>query len=134
MRIITIHHLINNADLTFSISSVFIWSCCEPFIGIVCACLPCYAPIFRRVWKNASSLSRSRTTPTPGGYGTGSKKMGPDSKASWNRITNTTKSEDEVQLTTYVTGPPSTRTKDSDHSGMKGIHVKSDITWESHQV
>lgn len=26
------------------------WSCVEPFIGIVCACLPTFSPLFRRWW------------------------------------------------------------------------------------
>ncbi|ETI24669.1 hypothetical protein G647_04038 [Cladophialophora carrionii CBS 160.54] len=133
VRIITIHHLINSGDLTWAMSSVFIWSCCEPFIGIVCACIPCYAPLFRRIWKQAHTSSRSKGTSAV----SGGKVSGQDSKASqnaskgqrsWNRI----QSDDEVQLTNFADGPGSMRTKGSDEaSGLKDMHVK---TWEAHAV
>jgi hypothetical protein len=40
-------------------SKVFIWSCCEPFIGIVCACLPTYAPLVRRFWRRSGEYGHS---------------------------------------------------------------------------
>ncbi len=92
--------------------------------------MPCYAPIFRRVWRGASTLSRQ--TPTPAF--SSSNGTGPDSKASWNRIDNAMSHDEEVQLTTYATGPASTRIKGSDKSDMKGINDKSDIAWESHAL
>ncbi|OAG33888.1 hypothetical protein AYO21_12004 [Fonsecaea monophora] len=139
VRIISIHHLINNDDLTWSMASVFIWSCCEPFIGILCACMPCYAPLLRRFWKSAGSQSRSAPTSGFSSGNMGSSAMAKSGasipikvKRDWDRIVNPTFGDDEVQLTTYTTGPGSTRTKGSDES--KGITVKTDIHWESHAV
>ncbi|EXJ70398.1 uncharacterized protein A1O5_06466 [Cladophialophora psammophila CBS 110553] len=141
VRVISIHQLINNDDLTWSMASVFIWSCCEPFIGILCACMPCYAPLLRRFWKSAGLQSRSVPT---SGFSSGNMNgstMGKSGqgipikvKRDWDRIVNPTFGDDEVQLTTYTTGPGSTRTKGSDESGSKGITVKTDIHWESHAV
>ncbi|KAL2428958.1 hypothetical protein ABEF95_010695 [Exophiala dermatitidis] len=141
VRIISIHQLIHNDDLTWSMASVFIWLCCEPFIGILCACMPCYAPLLRHFWKSAGSQSRSApTSGFPSGNINGSS-MGKSGqgipikvKRDWDRIVNPTLGDDEVQLTTYPTGPGSTRTKGSDESGSKGITVKTDIRWESHAV
>lgn len=48
VRIVMMDQLVKSADFTWAMSKVFIWSCCEPFIGIVCACLPTYAPLVRR--------------------------------------------------------------------------------------
>lgn len=43
--------LVKSPDFTWAMAKVFVWSCCEPFIGIVCACLPAYAPLVRRLWR-----------------------------------------------------------------------------------
>jgi len=51
IRIIMMEQLVKSPDFTWAMSKVFIWSCCEPFVGIVCACLPTYAPLFRRLWR-----------------------------------------------------------------------------------
>jgi len=47
--------LVKSPDFTWAMSKVFIWSCCEPFVGIVCACLPTYAPLVRSLWRRAGS-------------------------------------------------------------------------------
>ncbi|KAF2136377.1 uncharacterized protein K452DRAFT_280074 [Aplosporella prunicola CBS 121167] len=48
-RIVTLKHFLSAKDLTWEIGAVFIWSCVEPFVGIVSACLPTFAPLMRRV-------------------------------------------------------------------------------------
>ncbi|KAK3988822.1 hypothetical protein QBC44DRAFT_242807 [Cladorrhinum sp. PSN332] len=48
VRIVKMNQLVKSPDFTWAMSQVFIWSCCEPFIGIVCACLPTYGPLVRR--------------------------------------------------------------------------------------
>ncbi|KAL2130878.1 hypothetical protein VTI74DRAFT_5832 [Chaetomium olivicolor] len=50
VRIVMMDQLVKSQDFTWAMSKVFIWSCCEPFIGIVCACLPTYAPLVRKWW------------------------------------------------------------------------------------
>ncbi|KAK4185421.1 hypothetical protein QBC35DRAFT_16273 [Podospora australis] len=51
IRIVMMNHLVKSQDFTWAMSNVFVWSCIEPFIGIVCACLPTYAPLLRRWWR-----------------------------------------------------------------------------------
>ncbi|KAK4221414.1 hypothetical protein QBC38DRAFT_540152 [Podospora fimiseda] len=47
VRIVKVDVLVKSEDFTWAMSQVFIWSCYEPFIGIVCACLPTYGPLVR---------------------------------------------------------------------------------------
>jgi hypothetical protein len=54
VRIVMMDQLVKSPDFTWAMSKVFIWSCVEPFIGIVCACLPTYAPLVRRWWTAAA--------------------------------------------------------------------------------
>ncbi|KAG9254010.1 uncharacterized protein F5Z01DRAFT_655719 [Emericellopsis atlantica] len=55
LRIVSMDHLVNAEDFTWAMGQVFIWSCCEPFIGIVCACLPTYGPLFRKWWQTINT-------------------------------------------------------------------------------
>ena len=59
--------LVRSPDFTWAMSKVFIWSCCEPFIGIVCACLPTYAPLVRRLWSAAAAASQANNKRSGGG-------------------------------------------------------------------
>lgn len=59
MRLIACDLLTSSADVTWAMAEVFIWSCCEPFMGILCACLPTFAPLFR-IWRDRSSTNRSK--------------------------------------------------------------------------
>ncbi len=130
-------------------SSVFIWSCCEPFIGIVCACLPTFAPLFRR-WLSAVRSYNESSNGKLGSGGTDNHKtnssfmLSKGSKRHWGLIeeggggkvgSGKLRSDDEVELTTEVTGCAngSVRTKGSteDEFAMKNIVVKHDVTWES---
>lgn len=50
-------------DFTWAMSQVFIWSCVEPLIGIVCACLPTYGPLVRHWYTvSRSQVPRSKRT------------------------------------------------------------------------
>jgi hypothetical protein len=57
IRIVMMEQLVKSPDFTWAMSKVFIWSCCEPFVGIVCACLPTYAPLVRQLWRRAGLSS-----------------------------------------------------------------------------
>lgn len=61
--------LVKSPDFTWAMSKVFIWSCCEPFIGIVCACLPTYAPLVRKLWSAATSAVSHGNSDGSGGSG-----------------------------------------------------------------
>lgn len=51
--------LVHSADFTWAMCQVFIWSCVEPFIGILCACLPTYAPLVRH-WYSVSGSQNGK--------------------------------------------------------------------------
>ncbi|ROV88966.1 hypothetical protein VMCG_10148 [Cytospora schulzeri] len=59
MRLIACDLLTSSTDVTWAMGEVFIWSCCEPFMGILCACLPTFAPLFR-LWLDRTSTNRSK--------------------------------------------------------------------------
>ncbi|OQE81609.1 hypothetical protein PENNAL_c0040G02285 [Penicillium nalgiovense] len=52
VRVIFLHKHTHSDDPSWTIAPVFMWSSVEPFIGIVCACLPTFSPLFRRWWTN----------------------------------------------------------------------------------
>ncbi|KAK3299616.1 uncharacterized protein B0H64DRAFT_102723 [Chaetomium fimeti] len=62
VRIVMMDQLVKSPDFTWAMSKVFIWSCCEPFIGIVCACLPTYAPLVRKWWSVAKGVSHGNSS------------------------------------------------------------------------
>ena len=100
--------LVKAHDFTWAMCQVFIWSCVEPFIGIVCACLPTYAPLVRR-WYGTIQSSHSKT-PIHDSESRSRSKM-----QEWNRLhehngielDSTTKSavgmESEIMVTTDFT-------------------------------
>lgn len=49
--------LVKAEDVTWAMAQVFIWSCCEPLVGIVCACLPTFGPLLRRWFKTVTSTA-----------------------------------------------------------------------------
>ncbi|KAH8804479.1 hypothetical protein F5884DRAFT_407489 [Xylogone sp. PMI_703] len=156
VRVTTIHTLIKSADLTWAMSAVFIWSCCEPFIGIVCACLPTLAPFFRRFWTTVRTTGNSGSDNTPipgaGSKNAHSKVKSLDlattsnvgstvresfrpgkSRKEWSRLqdgSNTRlRGDDEVELTNEISGPGGTHgSKDGSGSyAMTDIYVKKDV-------
>ncbi|KAH6845776.1 hypothetical protein B0I37DRAFT_398918 [Chaetomium sp. MPI-CAGE-AT-0009] len=67
VRIVMMDQLVKSPDFTWAMSKVFIWSCCEPFIGIVCACLPTYAPLVRKWWSAATAAASHGNSSSNGG-------------------------------------------------------------------
>ena len=161
IRIITIHHLIKSIDLTWAMASVFIWSCCEPFIGIVCACLPTLAPFFRRWWSTVRTRNTSGTpnlgsgknlsdhksrdieakrSHTTSGTGIPEPFRLSKQKREWTRVKDkdtVLRNDDEIELTNNITGPGSTRTKASEEGRVYAegdIVVKKDVSWSSTQL
>ncbi|KAJ5523030.1 hypothetical protein N7513_012574 [Penicillium frequentans] len=51
VRLNYITFLKNNIDLTWTISSVYVWSTLEPCIAIICACLPALQPVIQSAMK-----------------------------------------------------------------------------------
>ena len=69
IRLVMMEQLVKSPDFTWAMSKVFIWSCCEPFVGIVCACLPTYAPLVRQLWRRAGTSSYENYGSEKGGGG-----------------------------------------------------------------
>lgn len=161
VRILTIHTVITSIDLTWAMGQLFIWSCCEPYIGIVCACLPTLAPFFRRWW----ITTVTKTGGSSNGLGSGdagtvvhlesaegpsfvqsnledTNKLDSDlrksgSKREWLSHQGRVKvrDDDQIELTTNITGPESTQRNGSDEklvaTSTRDIRVKKDVTWSS---
>ena len=132
--------LVKSPDFTWAMSKVFVWSCCEPFVGIVCACLPTYAPLVRRWWTSSQSR-RGNTYPNTPQYASDK----PSRHGNWSNNLHggdtTLRGDDEVELTMDVTckgprGESIPRPKgspESDHSvGYRNeIMVRKDFYWSS---
>jgi hypothetical protein len=133
---------------------LFIWSCCEPFIGIVCACLPTLAPFFRRWWATL------RTKPSHDGS-TYPNTSTPDSiphrhqaqistenigtrqsinlsrlskiKGEWTRLSGDVRlrSDDELELTGENTSSRTQGKDEEDAYPMRDIHVQKDVSRSS---
>lgn len=134
--------LVKSADFTWAMSKVFIWSCCEPFVGIVCACLPTYAPLFRRLWRRDTTYGSDG----PSGYVPGQTWSVKRADWSMNRkhgLGGTLYGDDEVELTVDISGQ--TQTQGSSRVSSKGkegsqeqiefegneIMVRKDFSWSS---
>ncbi|KAJ5360911.1 hypothetical protein N7517_010102 [Penicillium concentricum] len=64
-RIITLQDNTHGTDATWTIAPVFIWSSVEPFVGIICACLPTFGPFFRRWWSKVRTRSSNGRSTDP---------------------------------------------------------------------
>lgn len=125
VRIVMIEKLVKAQDFTWAMCQVFVWSCVEPFVGMVCACLPTYAPFVRR-WvtrKKGDSLGGKKT---PYNFN----KPGPGSKGEWSRINGY--STDTKML---VTTPQGLHVKDEqvELMGVSTVSVYSNAQGLNHQ-
>ncbi|KAK4652454.1 hypothetical protein QC762_503070 [Podospora pseudocomata] len=152
IRIVMMDQLVKSPDFTWAMSKVFIWSCCEPFIGIVCACLPTYAPLVRRWWRG--ELSGYPDTPKvymsdkPSLSKAGHKISGRKHHAG---LDATLRGDDEIELTVDISGEPGHHlpghqrqgdSRDSSKTCVNGksspedsyqneIMVRKDFSWSS---
>ncbi|KAK0658489.1 hypothetical protein QBC41DRAFT_331976 [Cercophora samala] len=107
IRIVMMDQLVKSPDFTWAMSKVFIWSCCEPFIGIVCACLPTYAPLVRRWWRGELSgypdtpkvYMSDKPSPSKVGYKMSGRKH-------HGVLDTTLRGDDEIELTVDISGEP----------------------------
>jgi len=137
VRIFMMDKLVQSPDFTWAMSKVFIWSCCEPFIGIVCACLPTYAPLVRRFWRRDGTstykMYGSNGTKLEKPKDWSSRKHGPSSV--------TLRGDDEIELTVNISAQPHEQansqlsSKGGEaiegqlESGQNGIVVTKDFYW-----
>jgi hypothetical protein len=59
-RLIAIITFKNDDDFTWSAFSAVVWYSIEPAVGITCACLPCFGPLFRNELDNPPEASNRR--------------------------------------------------------------------------
>ncbi|KAH9908545.1 hypothetical protein F4778DRAFT_717585 [Xylariomycetidae sp. FL2044] len=111
IRIITMDALVKATDFTWAMAQVFIWSCCEPFVGIVCACLPTYSPLFRSWWRAMNTENSGDGTNGSNGFNLNDTKIRMNLyRRQWGKLHGKEESgsrEDEIELAGEViaTGP-----------------------------
>ncbi|KAL3417920.1 pth11-like integral membrane protein [Phlyctema vagabunda] len=151
VRIVNLNDLIHATDTTWTMGPVFVWSCVEPYVGILCACLPTFAPLVRIFWNKVRGYSANHQSGAGGNKSTGSgtgnlNSNGLRSKsAQWNKLGDSNsgsknsrlRHDDEVELTYDITSSlgtnnPRTRTSDEElNLPINGIMVKNDVQWSS---
>ncbi|EEU38096.1 uncharacterized protein NECHADRAFT_84327 [Fusarium vanettenii 77-13-4] len=118
IRIIAMDKLVKADDFTWRMAQVFIWSCCEPFVGIVCACLPTYGPFLRRFWRKIGTSDRYVSgTSSNNLHNTNIERN--KARMQWKQLHGDDvqlRGDDEMELTTDIRGgrQASLQTKDSD--------------------
>ncbi|KAJ5753401.1 uncharacterized protein N7511_007554 [Penicillium nucicola] len=131
VRVIFLHKNIHSDDPSWTIAPVFMWSCVEPFIGILCACLPTISPMFRRWW-SALGVKKSDARNKEDYHGT----AGSRTHRSRQQYPEDNEDEehhgDEVQLTSFPGWPLNLlRGKDSRDdvaASRSRIQVKEEVT------
>ncbi|RSL92461.1 hypothetical protein CEP52_013817 [Fusarium oligoseptatum] len=139
IRIIAMDKLVKADDFTWRMAQVFIWSCCEPFVGIVCACLPTYGPFLRRFWRKIGTSDRY-VSGTSSNNLHNTKIERNKARMEWKQLHGDDvqlRGDDEMELTNDIRGgrQASLRTKDSDGDEtadyVENIYVQKDISWTS---
>lgn len=135
------NRLVLSADFTWATSQVFIWSCIEPFVGILCACLPTYAPLVRR-WYSTTKSRVGRSAQSGEAYPRSSERQ---VKGYWTRIQGGLDAEmgdGEVELKegmhvcepskgnkNYSSHGQSVRTPEGFEQTGQGITVTQNFSW-----
>ncbi|KAJ5781185.1 hypothetical protein N7457_006345 [Penicillium paradoxum] len=153
-RIIALQDNTQGTDASWTMAPVFIWSSVEPFVGIICACLPTFGPFFRRWWAKVrmgiSSGSGGQAN-SSSGHGTNSRNDRSPAAAAWPRkprarrpvdaslfSINDFGCVDEVQLMNDISAPRSVReeavsddpdVERGDSLGAITVKQDVDVTW-----
>jgi hypothetical protein len=111
--------LVKAQDFTWAMAQVFIWSCCEPLVGIVCACLPTFGPLLRRWFRTVASTAEGKGD---------SNSWDPNKpRSQWKPYHGGFKlrQDDELELTVDV------HHGNNHFEGQEGdgIHVQNEFTW-----
>ncbi|KAL4811207.1 hypothetical protein BDV18DRAFT_155812 [Aspergillus unguis] len=131
VRIYYLRKFMSTADVTWLMGPVFIWSTIEPSVGVVCACLPHFAPLARIAHRSISSGYHSRQA--TGGQSENrqwpSHKYNSKQYAS-NRMNKGT-DDDEIGLTNYVTTGVGDGYKQLSEENVARITVQSTFKQDS---
>lgn len=131
VRIIMLRRFMAADDPVWTIGPIYMWSSIEPFVGIICACLPTLSPMFKRMWqkkKTSTGDSNSRRFLSINTLsGNGQKRSAPRLRP-----------DDELMLTTNTNiGQGAERDGDSDGDvhQLSHLHIQKDVDvnveWES---
>lgn len=131
IRVVFLYRHIHSHDRSWTIAPVFVWSCVEPLIGIICACLPTFSSLFRRWWA-VLGLKRSGTKRREGYYDSGGSRIqSPKDLESEDPGDDETQG-DEAQLTSFAGWPLSflrgKGSRDNIRALNSKIRIKEDIT------
>ncbi|KAJ4264298.1 hypothetical protein NW762_005494 [Fusarium torreyae] len=118
VRIVYMDKLVKAQDFTWAMAQVFIWSCCEPLVGIVCACLPTFGPLLRRWWKRATSTDDS--------YNPWDDNVRNKPRSQWKQFHGDVKlrQDDEIELANDI----SHGENEFVGQGSTGIHVRNEFS------
>lgn len=112
---------------------VYVWSSVEPFVGIICACLPTLSPLFKRFW-NAHKTQVGSSGAKPSG---GAHSMSIDtisgSKHKQSKLQGRLRPDDEIMLTTTTgtqIGTVMESHSEEDVHETRHIHVQKDFDLE----
>ncbi|KAI7239764.1 hypothetical protein KC330_g1713 [Hortaea werneckii] len=137
VRIIMLQKNTQSNDPVWTIAPVYIWSSVEPFVGIICACLPTLSPLFKRFWTAGRTQSSSRMTPNSENLDTisGSKNK------HLRKFQRGMSADDEVMLTSVCQKQAETTARhlgssEEDIGTAEQIHVRKDfdVDWNSKQA
>ncbi|KAK6837706.1 hypothetical protein P875_00064969 [Aspergillus parasiticus SU-1] len=129
VRLVFLNRNTHSDDATWSVAPVFVWSCVEPSIGIVCACLPTLSPLFRRWWSSmiTGKSGSASAKQTPSGYNLSTRKSRlTDPSVTWTHW-------DEVELVDTVIERKSISMQRRGSEGEtssrhSGIRVREEVT------
>lgn len=127
VRVVFLYKHTHSNDPSWTIAPVFMWSCVEPFIGIVCACLPTFSPLFRRWWAILGGKKGSKKQEDYYGGGSQTRR----SRQQRSEDEEDGPHGDEVQLTSFPGWPLNfLRGKGRDDARLSNsnIRVKEEIT------
>ncbi|KAI7088873.1 hypothetical protein KC356_g2985 [Hortaea werneckii] len=137
VRIIMLQRNTQSHDPVWTIAPVYIWSSVEPFVGIICACLPTLSPLFKRFWTARRTQSSSRMTPNSEDlYDT----ISGSRNKHLRKLPRGLSADDEVMLTSVCQKQADTTARhlgsEDDISTAEQIHVRKDfdVDWSSKQA
>ncbi|KAF4767695.1 hypothetical protein N7455_011197 [Penicillium solitum] len=127
VRVVFLYKHTHSNDPSWTIAPVFMWSCVEPFIGIVCACLPTFSPLFRRWWAILGGKKGSKKQEDYYGGGSQTRR----SRQQRSEDEEDGPHGDEVQLTSFPGWPLNFlrgKSRDDARLSNSNIRVKEEIT------
>ncbi|KXL43778.1 MAG: hypothetical protein FE78DRAFT_33232 [Acidomyces sp. 'richmondensis'] len=133
VRIVMLERNTQSIDPVWGIAPVYVWSSVEPFVGIICACLPTLSPLFKRIW----NARKTQIGSSGAKFSDGAHSMSIDtifgSRNKRNKLHGRLRPDDEIMLTTTAgtqTGTVMESHSEEDVHEFRHIHVQRDFDLE----